>query len=345
MKRRVDRRVENWTVERLHKARATLSFPEYQRQPNLWSEAKKSLLIDSILSDIDIPKLYFNEGRDKSVEVVDGQQRLWAIWEFIDEAYPYRTDGTAKRFSELSRTEREAIQEYQLQVTIFEDAPDEYLRELFVRLQLGLLLVTGERLHAAAGAMKDFVFDKLPKQRFIRGLAIPNRRFAKETLGAQLSINSFARAKLGSFSRTRYEDLQFFFKEYEHPQGSDLEFFRKQSKRILEVLDDLWQCFADRTRELSNRSYILSVYLVFEQLRDGVSSPKDRKTFVDFVFGLWTRLRQEVSKGIDRKNRELYAFETMLSSAPGERYQIERRHQKLIEYYEHFKRTGKIKGD
>src|SRR5207249_3068261 len=51
------RTVENWSVERLHKARTQISFPEYQRQPKLWSVEKKQLLIDSILRDIDIPKL------------------------------------------------------------------------------------------------------------------------------------------------------------------------------------------------------------------------------------------------------------------------------------------------
>lgn len=339
------RRVEDWTAEKLYKNRAMLSFPEYQRQPNLWSDEKKSLLIDSILRDIDIPKLYFNEGKDKSLEVVDGQQRLWAIWGFIDGEYLYGSDGKARKYSELSGSQRQSILDYELQVTIFEDAADEYLRQLFIRLQLGLLLVTGEKLHAATGAMKEFIFGKLSRHSLIRDLGLPKRRFAKETLCAQLSINSFSRAKLGSFSRTRYEDLEFFFKEYGHPQGSDLEFFRKQSKKIVEVLEDLWGCFGQKTHELRNRSYILSVYLFFEELRDRPTSPKDRKNFVDFVFALWTRLRQEIGKGIDRKNRELYAFETLLSSAPGERYQIERRHQKLIEYYGHFKRTGKIKGD
>ncbi len=47
---------------------------------------------------------------------------------------------------------------------------------------------------------------------------------------------------------------------------------------------------------------------------------------------------------MDRKNRELYTFETLISSAPGEKYQIERRHQKMSEYYAYFGRTGKIKG-
>jgi len=341
------RRVESWTVERLHKARTRISFPEYQRQPNLWSIEKKRLLVDSILRDIDIPKIYFNESGDKSIEVVDGTQRLWSIWEFIDDEFSYDIEGESRKFSELSKKQRDAIRLYELQVTIFEDVEDDYLRELFVRLQLGLLLVTGEKLNAATGAMKDFVFAKLAKHKFIHELKIPNRRYAKETLGAQISINSFRRSKLGSFARTRYEDLLFFFKEYEHPQGQDLQFFQSQSARIIAMLDGLWECFGQRTSELSNRSYVLSVYVFFAELAgdDGQIAPKDRKTFADFVFSLWKRLKQEVSAGIDRTNRELYAFETMLSSASGEKYQIERRHQKLQEYYEYFKKKGEIKGD
>ncbi|HVB55082.1 MAG TPA: DUF262 domain-containing protein [Candidatus Acidoferrales bacterium] len=339
------RRVEDWTIEKVHKSRPRMSFPEYQREPNLWSIEKRRLLIDSILRDIDIPKLYFNKTSDKGIEVVDGSQRLWSIWEFIDDAYAYTSDGKSRKFSELPDAQQDTIRNYELQITIFEDASDEYLRELFVRLQLGLLLVTGEKLHAASGAMKDFVFGKFATHRLVRSLNVPKRRYAKETLGAQVSINSFSRAKVQAFSRTRYEDLEFFFKEYEHPQGEDLQFFRDQSKRILTALDGLWECFGERAHGLSNRSYILSIYLLFEKLGDDLNSQKDKKTFVDFVFALWTRLRQEISAGIDRKNRELYAFETMLSSAPGERYQIERRHQKLIEYYEHFKRNGKILGD
>jgi hypothetical protein len=228
---------------------------------------------------------------------------------------------------------------------IFEDVDDEYLRELFLRLQLGLLLVTGEKLHATTGMMKDFVFDKLSAHKFIKTLKIPNRRYAKETLAAQIAINSFTRAKLGGFARTRYEDLLSFFNEYERPPGRDLEFFRKQSKIIIAALDGLWNCFGLRTAELSNRSYVLSVYLLFEEIGGSISTAKDQKKFVDFVFTLWRRLRQEVGAGIDRTNRELYAFEAMLSSASGERYQIERRHQKMREYYEHFRQTGRIKGD
>lgn len=76
------RRIQTWSVKKLDEQRTRISFPEYQREKSLWTDEKKSLLIDSILRDIDIPKLYFNILKDKNIEVIDGQQRLWSIWDF-----------------------------------------------------------------------------------------------------------------------------------------------------------------------------------------------------------------------------------------------------------------------
>ena len=47
---------------------------------------QKQLLVDSILRDYDIPKLYWRKVGSKpdTYDVVDGQQRLRAIWEFFD---------------------------------------------------------------------------------------------------------------------------------------------------------------------------------------------------------------------------------------------------------------------
>lgn len=337
------RQVKDFTIEKLHKLRATIAFPEYQRQSRLWSLDKKQLLIDSILRDIDIPKLYFNKTESGEYEVVDGQQRLWAIWDFLDDDYEYGPKGL--KFSELTEVEQSAISQYTLQIAVIEEAEDDYLRELFLRLQLGLLLVTGEKLHAAVGVMKEFVFDELAEHGFIQTIKIPQRRYAKETLAAQIAINSFTRKKVNAFARTRYEDLIFFFKEYERPQGADLELFDAQSEVIRSALDDLRSSFGKKASEFRNRSYVLSIYLVFEELRGELEGVADKKEFARFALELWRRLRAEMKAGFDRKNRELYVFETKLSSAPGERYQIEARHQLLVEYFEVFRDTGRIKGD
>jgi len=223
------RRVEGWTIEKLEKERNTITFPEYQREKNLWPTEKKIMLIDSILKDIDIPKLYFNRLSDKTIEVIDGQQRLWSIWEFVDNIFPYRASGRRLLFSQLSAAEKRTIKDCTLQITVFEDAEEDYLRELFVRLQLWLLLNTGERLHAATGKIKNFVFGQMVSHDFIGKLGIPERRYAKETLCAQICINVFSLEKTKLFARTRWEDLGAFFSEYANPQGADIARFRDQT--------------------------------------------------------------------------------------------------------------------
>ncbi|HSS22691.1 MAG TPA: DUF262 domain-containing protein [Pyrinomonadaceae bacterium] len=340
------RQVQDWPILKLQKQQMHITFPEYQREKTLWSTEAKAFLIDSIFRDIDIPKLYFNLNDKKEYEVVDGNQRLWAIWDYLNDQYTCSVNGERRKFSSLERAEKEIIENYTLQVTVFHDATDEFLREHFVRLQLGTPLVSGEKLNALTGKMKDFVFDKLVKQQFIKSLGIPKRRFAKETLGAQICINSFGRKRLRTFQRTRWQDLRDFFREYQNPQSTDLEIFSERTAAIMNVLGQLWGSFGERTKQLNNRSYILSIYLLFEELVSGPTplNNQDKKTFVAFTFKVWQGLREEAKAGIERENKMLYDLQTSLSSAPGEPYQIKARHAILSELYEYFKQhPGQIK--
>lgn len=349
------RKVVEWTIEEIYKRRERIIFPDYQREPKIWNLKNKQLLIDSILNDIDIPKLYFHETEMNMYEVVDGQQRLWAIWEFIDNAYIYKSDSKdsklkeleGKKFEEFPLNAKNKIRSYPLQITLISDVSDEYLRKLFLRLQLGLLLVAGEKLHASSGFMRDFVFKTMVKHPFIKSIKIPERRYAKETLCAQICINSFSRKNFNEFSRTRYEDLSYFFEDYKKPAGNELKFYYDRCKHILSVLDILNSYFKEKASELKNRSFILSVYLfveeLFEKQKDEIS--KIMPTFVRFSIELLKRLRAETKLGFNRKNEALYIFESYLSNAPGEKYQIERRHERLKEFFDYYQQTGNIKGD
>lgn len=336
------RSVIEWTVKELYAKRATITFPEYQREPKLWNEERRAQLVDSIFQDIDIPKLYFNRRERDIYEVIDGQQRLWAIWGFLDGTL---RAGKANTFDALSAQDKRNFLDYRLQVTVLEDAAEDYLRLLFTRLQLGLLLNTGEKLNALTGSMKTFVFKTLATHDFLEALGIPRRRFAFETLCAQIAINSFSRSKAEVFSRTRYEDLSYFFSEYAKPNGADLDLFKSKQKGIPALFRALVDTLGSRSRLLKNRSYILSIYLLAEQLELPGLPAKTRDDFARFSLRFWTRLKEEAAKGLARSNPDLYEFENLLSSAPGEKYQIERRHQKLLEHFAYFQSKQKIKGD
>ena len=62
--------------------------PDYER-PTVWTNSQRQLLIDTVLRGYDIPKFYWRRTgrRPDTYEVVDGQQRLRAIWSYVEGDY------------------------------------------------------------------------------------------------------------------------------------------------------------------------------------------------------------------------------------------------------------------
>ena len=100
--------------------------PAWQRGP-VWSLSKQALLIDSILRRYDIPMIYLRECTPKTpykYEVVDGQQRLRSLWDFIDDEYALskdiekveRYDIGGKKYHDLPKTLRNRISDFQVVV-------------------------------------------------------------------------------------------------------------------------------------------------------------------------------------------------------------------------------------
>jgi hypothetical protein len=63
--------------------------PEYQRRLR-WSNKQKSLLIESLLLNVPVPPVFFYENDLARYEVMDGQQRLNAIKEFLNNEFSLR---------------------------------------------------------------------------------------------------------------------------------------------------------------------------------------------------------------------------------------------------------------
>lgn len=89
------------TILRLNSERDSIDIhPEYQRSGDIWNLEKRQLLIDSILNDYDIPKLYFHAlnrprkvgNKDIFYAIIDGRQRIETVWKFIDGEFPLDND-------------------------------------------------------------------------------------------------------------------------------------------------------------------------------------------------------------------------------------------------------------
>ena len=61
--------------------------PDYQRDSDQWNLRKKSLLIESSLNNLTIPAFFLCEDENGNSEVIDGQQRLTTIREYVEDKF------------------------------------------------------------------------------------------------------------------------------------------------------------------------------------------------------------------------------------------------------------------
>lgn len=109
----------------------------YFQRNLVWRDAHKKDFIDTILKGYPFPQIFLARGpiNLESMEaqqcVVDGQQRLNAIREFIE----CKIDVNSKYFSDLNSKEKEAFLKYEVAVIDFDlESGDQRLKEVFHRL-------------------------------------------------------------------------------------------------------------------------------------------------------------------------------------------------------------------
>ena len=130
--------------------------PPYQRNP-VWVTRQKSFLIDSILNGYPIPEIYMQEtvtagGKSKHI-VVDGQQRIRSVLEFIENKYAI--DGkdsptwSDMEFDELSDDEKKKIYKYNFVIRVLPEIDDTQVRAIFQRLNRNVLALNKQELRQA----------------------------------------------------------------------------------------------------------------------------------------------------------------------------------------------------
>lgn len=62
----------------------------FQRTGSAWSSKQKCQLIESVIMDVPLPFIYLAESAKGNLVVIDGRQRLTALFEFLDDNYPLR---------------------------------------------------------------------------------------------------------------------------------------------------------------------------------------------------------------------------------------------------------------
>ncbi|PPU26732.1 DUF262 domain-containing protein [Xanthomonas arboricola] len=173
---RLEQRTLTWWRTRKDK----IDFePSYQRKGRRWSTSDKQYLVDSILNGFDVPKFYvadftyslsrLNE-KKKSYAVIDGKQRLEAIFDFFEDKFPLsssfnllsdrKVDLRGKKYSELKKDFPEVAEEFDnfnpdIVGVISDDK--KYIEELFVRLNRSKPLSGAELRNAVSSPVSEMI--------------------------------------------------------------------------------------------------------------------------------------------------------------------------------------------
>ncbi len=331
---------------------------DYQRE-RIWSRKNQEELLDSIVKSIDIPKLYLARVTDSETfdyECIDGKQRMTTLLAFFkpesDEGSPLivRVAGGKYTYKQLKREfpkVARSIEDFELTFVIYSPIDDdEFLREIFRRLQLGVRLNSGELLKTYTGTLRDFVYKQMGKEApFLRHTNLSEKRFSRQFTLAQICINSFGRSETGEFVRARYDDLGDFFKAKADIQDND-----ENLARIEEVLGVLDESFGEKAFAISSRAVAVSAYLFAEDL-----CVRGKEAQVPRFGAFYVKLLEEIKNNLKllSKYREptnptiLDGFQRHISQASVEPYAIKSRDRflaKAFEYYLDPKTKGRIIG-
>lgn len=112
---------------------------DFQRE-SVWKPIQKAELIESILMGLPLPIFYFNQDKMGRLIVVDGRQRLTALFEFMDDAWALKnlkvlSELNGKHFSDLDPIVQSQIEDYQIQAHVIQPpTPDRIKFDIFDRV-------------------------------------------------------------------------------------------------------------------------------------------------------------------------------------------------------------------
>jgi hypothetical protein len=309
--------------------------PQYQRT-RLWTLKKKQLLIDSILRGYDIPKFYLRTSSEPEYEheVVDGQQRLRTIWEFIEGDFVLSDDScdlpqgdlSGHKYSELLSDIQDQIDLYELNIHIIEDATDLEIRELFLRLQEGVPLNPAEKRNAMPGYMRDFIAELAENHRVFPLTSINNNRFAWDDLTALVTRLEME----GGPVDIKAPDLR---KMYENNQDFDAN--GSTAKKIRRVLNYMADVLKSRPPEMRIKWGFVDLYLLLSKLLDQYDI-KDREEEICGFFISFEQERLSVEDPADLLehgdtwDKEMYEYIQAFQSGGGKRTNVQQRHKVYI---------------
>lgn len=281
--------------------------PEFQRG-EVWTLSRKKKLIDSVLRGWRIPPIHLIENESFIDEVLDGQQRLAAIRDFIEGKF--KVDGNIQPFDEkimmlhnlsynqLNDDIRRKYRKYSLTVIRLTEFSSEEPAELFFRLNQPATLTAAEQRNSYIGQTRNEiknlvgVFENKGANRETIGFS--NSRMAYDDVISKfcyaLEVGNLKRKITSNDISDKYRRDAPFTKEIINSVENTLIYFLDSS--IIDQSDYVftklninkatlfsWLIFSYRNMDILDKEIMSNIIHTFEFAREVVKGKAEIHTF------------------------------------------------------------------
>lgn len=283
------RLVPDFTIRVLSYKLPVIDFnPPYQREGDIWPEARQRKLIDTIINNLDMPKLYFERvqrrvtdpttGLNVQFAVLDGKQRLEAIQAFMQneialpDDFSYFSDSSVEAggmfLADLQKSYpklAEGFFSYELPIVEIRTNSGDLIEEMFQRLNDASTLNSAERRNAISGPIRDAANELALHDFFEFRIAIKNARYKHRELSAKFLLIEEQILHYGKVSDTKARTLEdLYVRSHRDELSQDqVETLKRNVKR---TLDRMSSVFEENDRLLASISTVVVYYLVFRDL-------------------------------------------------------------------------------
>lgn len=248
----------DWTIsalrDKLDRGQLDLQ-PKFQRE-YVWNLRPElpSRLIESLLLEIPIPPIYFGKVSDGRLEMIDGQQRLTTLVNFVSNKFPLRklhrmASLNHKFFKDLTKQQQEKILDTPIRSIVIDAGVNTELRyEVFERLNRGSMTLNEQELRNCVyrGPFNDLLagLEQDNYWRKSKGGDGPEGRFKEREM--ILRFFSFAN-RLSSYTG----NLKRFLNEYmEQYAPRDEQQLKAHATLFRQTMQNIYAVFGDKAARL-----------------------------------------------------------------------------------------------
>ena len=295
--------MKNSTILRLGYDRDVIDTdPEYQRRGEVWSEEKRQLLIDSILNDYDIPKIYFHsfkkpkkkeaDEKEYLYAIIDGKQRIETIWMFLenkfalDPDFKYIRDEKVKAgglmYNELGTKYpklKVIFDSFVLPIICVETDEIAVIEDMFSRLNEAVPLNAAEKRNAMGGPMPQIIRDVSEHKFFDEKVRFTDRRYQFKEEAARLLFleDSLSKKKLVDTKKVYLDNFVVWYKKNPDQDPAPL------AKAVKGVLNVMYNIFDKEDRLLRSQAAVPIYYLLIKlAVRQGAINSITRAKLSEF---------------------------------------------------------------